>query len=552
MVNKLSRILKTVTDYGICIYLVLILGIMPYYNQEGYAHIGTDKARFFDTTIKYTGRLLLPVAGVYLIICAYLNRKELRNGLRGIFSVTDHFAIGYGGALLISWGFSNYRENALWGAKGWFMGLLPQLALVLCYLMVSKLWTPRKWVVYLALTVSWTVFLLGWLNRAGLDPLSMGTDNTSFISTIGNINWYCGYMVSILFVGVGLLWQFHEGNLPWKLLLMVYVFVGFGSLLAQGSDSGLLALAVVVFVMFALSASESVCMRMLWLEMVLLGGTCVITYIMRAVLPNDSYSVGVGAGLILVTGWRPFAVTIVSVLGLALVDWSIKQKKYPDKALSITARVAVCLVVTGVSLFVVTLVANTLSPNGLGPLSGSALFTFNDKWGSSRGATWQAGWMCFVEQNYLHKLVGVGPDAMSFFEYDAGSAGLQSLLEENFGSAVLTNAHNEWLTVLVDVGILGLITFVGMMLTGIWRFLKKGRNPITFACGLCLLAYTVNNMFSFQQSMNTSTIFAIFGIGGAFLRAEMHKNVKEKSVKNPNKNEGNKYGREQQRYSQYG
>ena len=221
MLNKLSHILKTATDYGICIYLVLILGIMPFYNQEGYAHIGTDKARFFDTTIKYTGRLLLPVAGVYLIICAYLNRKELRNSLRGIFSVTDYFAIGYGVALLISWSLSDYRENALWGAKGWFMGLLPQLALVLCYLLVCKLWTPRKWMVYLALAVSWSVFLLGWLNRAGIDPLGMGTDNTSFISTIGNINWYCGYMVSILFVGVGLLWQFYEENLLWKLLLVV-------------------------------------------------------------------------------------------------------------------------------------------------------------------------------------------------------------------------------------------------------------------------------------------------------------------------------------------
>ena len=506
--------------------MVLILGIMPYYNREGYAHIGTDKARFFDTTIRFTGWLLLPVAGVYLIICAYLNRKELRNRLRGIFSVTDYFAIGYGVALLISWSFSNYRENALWGAKGWFMGLLPQLALVLCYFMVSKLWTPRKWMVYLALAVSWTVFLLGWLNRAGLDPLGMGTDNTSFISTIGNINWYCGYMVSIFFVGVGLLWQFHEGNPLCKLLLMVYVFVGFGSLLAQGSDSGMLTLAVVVFVMFVLSVSESERMRMLWLEMVLLGSACVITYIMRAVLTNDSYDLSVGVGLILVTGWRPFAVTIVSVLGLVFVDQSMKQKKYPSKLFGIISKVMAGLLVTGVSLYIAALAINTLRPGSLGSLSRSAWLTFNDKWGSGRGATWQAGRMCFVEQNFLHKLVGIGPDAMSFFEYDAGSARLQSLLEENFGSSVLTNAHNEWLTILVDIGIMGLITFVGMMLTGIRRFLKKGRNWITFACGLCLLAYTVNNMFSFQQSVNTSTMFAIFGIGGAFLRAEMKKDIR--------------------------
>ena len=292
--------------------------------------------------------------------------------------------------------------------------------------------------------------------------------------------------------------------------------------MAQGSDSGMLTFPVVALVMFVLSAAESERMRMFWLEMVLLGGACVITYIMRAVLPNDSYDLSVGVGLILVTGWRPFVVTLVSVLGLIFVDQSMKQRKYPSKVFGIIAKITAGLMMTVVSLYVAALAINALSPGSLGLLSQSAWFTFNDKWGSGRGATWQAGWMCFVEQNYLHILVGVGPDAMSFFEYDAGSAGLQSLLEENFGSSLLTNAHNEWLTVLVDIGILGVITFVGMMLTGIWRFLKKGRNRITFACGLCLLAYTVNNMFSFQQSMNTSTMFAIFGIGGAFLRAEMN------------------------------
>ena len=529
MWNKISRILKIVTDYGICIYLVLILGILPFYNRNGYSHIGTDKALFFDETIRYMVRLLLPMVVIYLIICAYLNQKELRNRLRGIFSVTDYFAIGYGVALLISWLFTNYRQRALWGVQGWYMGLLPQLALVLCYLLVSKLWTPRKWVVYLGLAASWTVFLLGWLNRAGLDPLGMGTDTVNFISTIGNINWYCGYMVSIFFVGVGLLWQFREGNIWWKFLLMVYVFVGFGSLLAQGSDSGLLTLAVLVLVMFFLSVSESECMRMFWLEMVLLGGACVLTYILRAVLPNNTYSDSEGIGYVLVTGWRPFVVTIVSVLGLVFVDWSIKQKKYPGKLFSIISKVMKGLIVTGASLFVVTLVANTLSPNGLGPLSGSALFTFNNKWGSYRGATWRAGWMCFAEQGFLHKLIGIGPDAMSLYEYSEGSAELQSLLKEVFGASVLANAHNEWLTILVDVGILGMIAFVGMMLTGIWRFLKKDRNRITFVCGLCLLAYTVNNMFSFQQSMNTSTLFAIFGIGGAFMRAEMNIDIKKEN-----------------------
>ena len=91
---------------------------------------------------------------------------------------------------------------------------------------------------------------------------------------------------------------------------------------------------------------------------------------------------------------------------------------------------------------------------------------------------------------------------------------LQSLLRTPMTSVRLTNAHNEWLTVLVDIGVLGLISYAGMMITAIRDFLRAGESKMLVgACGICVLAYTVNNMFSFQQVMNISTVFVIMGIG---------------------------------------
>ena len=79
----------------------------------------------------------------------------------------------------------------------------------------------------------------------------------------------------------------------------------------------------------------------------------------------------------------------------------------------------------------------------------------------------------------------------------------------------LTNAHNEWLTILVDIGVLGLVSYAGMMISVIRNFLHAGKKSMLVgACGICVLAYTVNNMFSFQQVMNISTVFVIMGIGG--------------------------------------
>ena len=55
---------------------------------------------------------------------------------------------------------------------------------------------------------------------------------------------------------------------------------------------------------------------------------------------------------------------------------------------------------------------------------------------------------------------------------------------------------------------LGLVSYAGMMISVIRNFLHAGKKSMLVgACGFCVLAYTVNNMFSFQQVMNISTVF---------------------------------------------
>jgi len=78
----------------------------------------------------------------------------------------------------------------------------------------------------------------------------------------------------------------------------------------------------------------------------------------------------------------------------------------------------------------------------------------------------------------------------------------------------LTNAHNEMLTLLVNVGVFGVIAFGGMIVCQLRQLMNAFEdNPYATACGLCLLGYMANNLWSFQQSLSVSTIFVIMGIG---------------------------------------
>lgn len=523
------RYTQILLDGAVTVYMLLILSVMPFYNQEGFTHIGTDKSAFFHKVSTTMGKAGIFLLFLYLIfiLAEYKERKKpsfrWKAFFKEHFTVTDIFAGAYGISLLLSYSFSRYKSNALWGASGWYMGLYTQLTLLGIYFFVSKFWKPKKWVFYVILPVSAVVFLLGYLNRFQIYPLKMGDYGPLFISTIGNINWYCGYQVSVFFAGLVLLWQGISYKAWQRYLLMFYVLLGFASLVTQGSNSGIMALAVVVPVMFCLSVSGSGRMYRFWQEMVLLSLACLMTYGIQAVFGRTIDFEDIFLNILTAKEVAVF-MTVISFSLLIVAAVGRKRKSHLDKVWRTLARVCVGLLIFLIVIFTIMLAANTLYPGSIGELSGNSLFTFSNTWGSNRGATWKAGVLCFWEQDVLHKLVGVGPDAMEAYIYHGGSPHLQEIVTSTFLTARLTNAHNEWLTMLVNTGILGFASYVGMMISGMIRMInQKGRNIIVCACGFCLLGYTANNMFSFQQSMNVATVFVIFGMGEAFLSSKREK-----------------------------
>lgn len=517
---------RTILDYGVQIYLLLMLTVFPLYFQEGYAHIGTDKAFFFCKIGVTAGKILAAPLIVYVAAeaCVALRQEgrallsiesRWKKGLTG----TDLFALLYGFAVIVSYACSKYRGHALWGAEGWYMGMLPQLMLLAIYFFVSRFWKPRKWLWAGMLLVSAAVFLLGCMNRFGIYPVRMVYAGPQFISTIGNINWYCGYSVAVAFFGVVMLWMGEEQETWWKALLMCYTLLSFLSLVIQGSQSGLVALAVVLLTMFCLSVKNRERMRVFWQEMLLLWGGCLAVWGLRLALPEKmTYT----DGLVDLLTFSPFPIlmTAVSAAVLLLLWRDQKRQRYREKLFRTAAGAIVLGSAAVVLLALLLTVVNTLRPGSLGALSEYGLFTFDENWGSARGATWAAGWGCFMEQDFLHKLVGVGPDCMPEYIYKGASETLLGLVNHKFEYR-LTNAHNEWLTILVNTGLLGAVGFCGMIICGMRELLSQGRkNPYACACGFCMLGYTVNNIFSFQQLLSVGTIFIIFGMGEAFLRRE--------------------------------
>ncbi len=536
-INTCQKFLRLVAGDIVSLYLLLMIVILPFYNEEGYSHIGTDKALFFRTWSVRGAKAVLPVAGLYLIVSAAGRALACSEGLhkpgtvkkamaaarafcKRRFCLMDIFALLYGTSCLLSYWASEYKGTALWGTSGWYMGLIPQLTLIAIYFLTAHCRGRKKGMFYLFFPVSAVVFVLGILNRFGIYPLEMEGANPSFISTIGNINWYCGYVVAVFFMGVGLFWL-GEGEKLWqKLLLAGYVATGFMTLLTNGSSSGILALAVVLLTMFFMSVDHSGRNGKFWLILLILSMVCAIIRKIREIFPGQMTREELPVEFFADAGTVAVMFS-VSVLFLWIVWRANKKGQYPQRFFAVLARRTKIILPVLLLLYVGMLMVNTNVPGSLGCLSELPLFTFNDSWGSNRGATWGIGWQCFAEQDLLHKIVGVGPDCMADFLYQDGSAELVSWVRRVFGDARLTNAHNEWLTVLVNTGVLGCINYVGMLVSAALHLLKQRQSSekgmeIAAACGLCVMAYMANSMFSFQQTMGVVTLFMVMGMGRAW------------------------------------
>lgn len=576
---------------GISFFYLIMMGVvLPFYYhpETSYMTIGSGKAEFYNKwafgTAKAAGVFLL----LYLLTTAVRQfllwkkdssrktggaslRAAIKTGCQNFWQSltgTELFAACYIAALCISYLLTDYPEFAKMGADGWNMGFWPQILFLFFFLLLERTLTTgmAKAGIGLMLSASTVVFLLGLLNRYGVNPLHMESSGPGFISTIGNINWYCGYW-SVLFPVCCGIFLFREKVLPGSrsahtgalqqrgasaqrtpasvlydflpVFSGIAVVIGFATGVSQGSDSGLLVLAAITLILGCFAGKEKEGLRH-FIELLLLF--CVSLtglFALQHLFPErNKYQT---AGYLFLTG-KPWGL-IFGVLLLCLYFFLFIRKKncangrtktvenYRDNKLMGTADRGIVWtyrawqILTGLSaaalvLYIGLLIINTTHPGVIPALDGNALFTFNTSWGSSRGATWSIGIHTFLAQNFGHRLFGVGPDSMAAYLYQSDNSTLLAEVRATFGDKRLTNAHGEWITVLVNTGLMGLLSFAAMIISAVGTLFSRKQKTLAKACGLAVLCYTLHNIFSFEQMMNISQMYLVMGIGMAVAEKE--------------------------------
>lgn len=507
---KLSKI-NMVSFIIVTLYFLALTIIFPFYTKGGYAEIGEVKFNLFRN-------IGLAITAVMMLVIAeslFLNRKSFSViTFYKSLSVTDWFMYAYFMLVLISYIFTPFAEEAFWGAEGWYMGLVSQLLFIVIYFLFSRyfIWS-NKWL-YVILISSGLVFLLGILNRYSVYPIYMDEQTPGFISTMGNINWFCGYWAVICPLGIVFYWT---SSAKWQqITASIYVVICFITGVVQGSSSAYLVLAGVFIFLFSLSFQENRAMYRFLQLCILFALSCQIARLLRY-MPGLEMNYENELGVVLTDTNLTLFIGIVFIAIYVLFHNYVQKKNCDVKQYKKIRNTALVMMAAVLIIYILLLVGNTCLEGGLFGLSGVSLFTFDDAWASSRGATWSIGVRAYQSMPLLNKLIGAGPDCFASYVYSV--EGLAERTYALFGNARLTNAHNEWITVLVNQGIMGFGCFVGAFAAAVCRFMKRAHvEPALYLCAASILFYMLHNMVSFQQILNAPFVFMILGIGEGICR----------------------------------
>lgn len=516
------------------IYLLILFLVIPLYAPSGYVGLGDAKARLY---------IVCSVLSVILFVVRGIIRLVKRNGHRDNRSAAylwRRIVLLLIVSLWISSVLSGYFADAWRGADGWMMGLLVQSLCFLFALLFSAPAPDKKeqihhfgaFCLYAGTAV---VLALGILNRFRIYPLSyMGVDYT-YLSTIGNIDWFCGYLAVVVPLAMGEVYLLRSGDAGQGKTVKHNIHKETSSVEDHKTDTtesrvwGLLVregFLVLAFVMLILLGTESayliLCVSFAALAAVSLRSRAGMTAFLEQwmlfwILPEILHMILSAGGLQLDSYLRQHQQSVswrliwqwngecLFVAGAAFLTWlwlrrgrfaGHKARSFEGKGKSSCGSALAVLE----GLFIAGMLLL---------LAFQVLFTdrYPDSFGSYRGLIWKIGAEIHKGLPASQKIFGIGPDC--FYTYLLEHPEYREPLLSRFGMNVM-NAHSLLLQRLLTTGLAGVLLFL-LLLVASLRILNRQRRSLPYI--LMLLSYLAVGTVLFEQITCLPYMLVLLGMG---------------------------------------
>lgn len=516
-VNTGKAVAISFLEYLCAFWAIVLAFAVPLYMKDGYYQIGTAKYDAYARVVVFGMPVLLLLVLLYVIF-AVKEKGISVQGWKNVWadmSVTDRFVLAYIVAVLISFLFCGQWEEAFWGYNGWFMGLFSQLSFVLIYFIFSRFMKDSPLVLSVLCAVSAYVFVVGIQHRLLID--TVGTYETlsdyyktQFLSTLGQASWYSSFMTVIIPIGMFALWHLKHWAL--RLISGLFVLLSFMTMVTQNTDSAYFGFLAATLVLFHVSVKGADRMRRFFEVLLLFTLAPKCMQGLLKLYPNEIMTWDTISAFLLfdVRVWLLVLFCAVMIAVFAVLE---KKDKYPENGMRIFRNVVYGLLGGMLVFWIVMLVwsANGTLPGPLATLAEKVPYLlWHNGWGNGRGFTWSITMQMLMEMNWKNLIFGVGPDCYAIYAHGNYNEALQAV----WGSNILTNAHNEWLNMFFDCGILGGVTYLGIFISALVRFVKKSESkPLLLGLAACIAAYMAHNLFCYQQVLCTPFVFLFMACG---------------------------------------
>ena len=404
-----------------------MMAVVPLYVEDHYFNILQAKGHAFSA-----GCIL---GTALLVIYSLATRDRSKSHAKDPkLTITDAGFIVLGATALISCLLSGDFMTAFLGEKGWGVGGLALAGSALIYLLLSRSISLKHNIWLVVIAVNCFIFSIGILHSAGTDALGLHGNIIPdqfywYISTIGNINWYSGYlclimpMLAIFFV--------EAEDRSSQIIYLIVLALGEVNMVFSGSDSLYLGIGFCAFwgIPYMLSGRGKAIRT--FIIAFIYGLSLMMADLLPAFGPKQSSLTGISLAFT-----RPAAyisIMVISAAGILLFS-AVKDEAFRSVSKTLTLVLELALAATAIVFLI------------------RAFGEYDVHWGHNRGRTWNYSMEIFAGLPLIQKIFGVGPEMLGSY---------YSELSEQFARPVLA-AHSEPLQILLTTGISGLIGWLAI------------------------------------------------------------------------------------------
>lgn len=485
------------------IYCVILFLIFPLYFQNSYIDILEAKTGFFiiSAVIYLVGCIVIMLPPIFM---KRLQKKDKSIGKEGKrrFSPVDAFCAILTVSIVMSVVMADNYNAIIWGTNGRYFGAAVLILCIGLYYCFSRWFQWSPLFLWSCLGGAGIVSILAVLNRFGIDIFKMyeaidPAQVQDYLSTIGQINILSGFLCTFfpLFTGLFLYSKTYFSKF----------FFGLGSILVyvagicSNSDSFFMAMGIVFIFYFTVVLDDRKKLSDCFLLMCMESAAILIIKLMSSLIEFPV--------------WRDFQKAwinhipwiIFAVLFLFLFLFLREKKSIGDNFFRRLKNFWVFFLVTVCVAGVCYIIVINVLPYGRNPSFVENWFVFGDKWGTNRGYIWRRTLELFTELPLKNQIFGVGPGEFSnFFEHYF----LDSI--SKFGY-YFEDAHNEFLQFLVTTGIIGLIGYIGMIVSTIVLCIRE-KTEMKIILMAFFLVWIVQAMVNNPTVFTTPYLFVMMGI----------------------------------------